>query len=164
MGLDPNEKAAAGRNTALYSVNPRGSANTLLHPFNQHLVTQFGLNGFTEEFHGAQARPLPTELTDAGGAQILFLPADTYLGASSPTSRTFTTRLHRYLHNRDFGVSPLQPQTRLLSGSTSPTRRGSTPTTPSTTTPSPRLEQRFDFGALEAPPTHDRHGPHACST
>ena len=103
---------------SLYS-NSRGifgpsvDPNTV-NPINEHLFTQLGLDGLTLAASVDQLAPV--ELVWSAEASItaanaVEAPSGDVLLGSPPGSNPappFTTRLHRYLTNRFFGVSPLQ--------------------------------------------------------
>jgi hypothetical protein len=104
---------------SLYS-NSRGiygptvDPNTV-NPINEHLITQLGLDGLT--LAASEDQLAPVELVWSAESSVTAANAveagsgDVILGSPPGTNPAppFTTRLHRYLTNRFFGVSPLQP-------------------------------------------------------
>lgn len=86
-----------------------------VNPINAHLLAQLGLDGLTLAVEDAELAPV--ELVWSAEASVTAATAvqagsgDVILGVPSGSSAPppFTTRLHRYLTNRFFGVSPLQP-------------------------------------------------------
>ncbi|MBX3353094.1 MAG: hypothetical protein KF684_09165 [Phycisphaeraceae bacterium] len=146
----PEIVAAPGNRAArLYRLDPRDSVNWRTNPFNQHLMTQLGMDRFTEQYTpGPQTIPLPVELRRPGGS-ILFQTSDVFFGSGS-SPQPFTTRLHRYLHNAAFGVSPLQSQTRQLTGyslADEAAMRAYHAVNYDAITS--KIEQRFDHGVLD---------------
>lgn len=149
-GFDEIVSAPGNRAARLYRLDQRDSVNWRTNPFNQHLVTQLGMDRFTEQYSpGPQAIPLPFELTRPGGT-MLFQTSDVFFGTGS-TPQPFTSRLHRYLHNRAFGVSPLQSQTRQLTGySLADEAALRTYHAVNFDAITSKIEQRFDHGVLDA--------------
>ncbi len=130
--------------------------STLLNPINQHMIEQLSLDRFTStvvDFTVAPYAPLELLWSWDGSATpaTMFTNQDIILGLNgNDPPPQHTTRLQRYITNRYFGVSPLQPTTERIAPYTIADEaeirsffglnNGATIS---------KIEQRFDFTRLD---------------
>ena len=91
---------------------------TLLNPINQHLIEQLSLDRFMQTIEEPERAPFELLWSSdvATTPEQVFTDQDIILGPNGDDPPPqHTSRLQRYLVNRYFGVSPLQPTTERVS-------------------------------------------------